>query len=230
MIEVIIFLVFIAGIVTFLSPCILPILPGFLAYLGSLGKSKNDLFINTIFYVIGFTLVFSILGVILSAFFKGTAYTTQTILSRIGGIIIILFGLYTIGIFKISFLQKSYNFQLPKIKNQYFASTIFGASFAIGWSPCVGAILGSVLTLAITNPSLGFIYLLVFSTGLSIPFLLVGYYSEFALTKLNKFKPLLMYFNIFAGILLIILGFLMFTQTIYYISNFYHLEFLYDLM
>lgn len=218
-------MIFFAGLLTFLSPCVLPILPGFFAYLTSISKNKS-IFLNTIFYVLGFTFVFSLFGVLLSTIFKGTAYTIQTTLSRIGGTIIILFGLYTLNIFKIPFLEKNYSIDF-KIKGGLFASFLFGASFAIGWSPCIGAVLGSIFTLAITNPSLGFIYLLIYSLGLSIPFLIAGYFGEKSMGYLNKFKPYLKYFNIVAGILLIILGILMLTQTIYHLSNFASLDFVY---
>ncbi|MFT4261279.1 MAG: cytochrome c biogenesis CcdA family protein [Candidatus Woesearchaeota archaeon] len=225
--DITILIIFFAGIITFLSPCVLPIIPGFLAYIGALGK--KNMFVNTFLYVLGFTIVFALLGVLLSTFFRGTAYTIQTALARTGGIIIILFGLYTLGLFKIGFLERNYNFEI-KLKNGYLTSLLFGASFAIGWSPCVGAILGSVFTLAITNPSLGFIYLMIYSLGLGIPFLLIGYFGQKSIGYLDKFKPYLKYFNIVAGLLLITLGILMLTQTIYYLSNFSSLSFLYGFM
>ncbi len=225
--DLTIYLVFLAGILTFLSPCVLPIIPGFVGYLMSLSNSRKSFFLNTVFYVLGFTITFSLLGLLLSTIFKGSAFTYQSILSRIGGLIIIFFGLYTLGLFKIPMLEKNFNLDI-KLKNSYLTSFLFGFSFAVGWSPCIGAVLGGVYTLALTNPQSGFYYMLAYSLGLGVPFLLVGLLGDKSYKFFNKFKPAVKYFNLIAGLLLITIGMLMLFQKLYLISNFTLIDFMYS--
>ena len=219
-----VFAAFLAGLLSFLSPCIFPLIPGFLAYLA--GTSINEkgaklkIFTNSVFYVLGFSSVFSLFGILLSTVFASISYQLQTWLSRIGGIVIILFGLYLARIIKIPFFEKEHSFKIKKFHSSYITSFVFGAAFAVGWSPCVGAVLGSILTLAITNPANGFILLLAYSLGLGIPFLLVGLFSSQSMHLIKKLGPYLKYFNIVVGLLLVILGILVFTQTLGRIANF----------
>ena len=225
MVNVTIIAVFFAGLVSFASPCIFPLIPGFLAYLSGTGidqakNSRKIMFINSIFYVLGFSLVFSLMGVLLNTVLEHVAYDLQIWLSRIGGIVIIFFGLYLTGLIKIGLLQREHGFKVEKkFGNTYLTSFVFGAAFAVGWSPCVGAVLGSILALAITNPSLGFVLLLAYSVGLGLPFLVVGWFSTETLGLIKKLGPYLKYFNIIVGTLLVILGILVFTQTLSAVSN-----------
>ncbi|VVC02014.1 Thiol:disulfide interchange protein DsbD [uncultured archaeon] len=209
---------FIAGILSFASPCVLPLVPGFLSYLGSAGlsgggkASRMRVFLNSAAYVLGFTLVFSLLGVLLNGLLGPSAYGFLPWLSRIGGAIIIAFGLYTLGILKLDFLEAEHRLKPSQAAEQsYFFSFLFGASFAVGWSPCVGAILGAVLTLAATAPGQSFALLFIYSLGLGIPFLLAGAFVAQARELVRKFSPYLKYFNMVAGVLLILLGILVFT-------------------
>lgn len=226
MTDVTIIAAFIAGLFSFLSPCVLPLIPGFLAYLSgtSIRDAKNarlKIFLNSVAYVLGFATVFSILGVLLNTVLEQISYTVQIWLSRIGGTIIIFFGLYLLGLIKIKFLEEEHSFNVnKKFSITYVTSFVFGASFAVGWSPCVGAVLGSVLALAVSNPSLSFILLLVYSLGLGIPFLLAGLFSAQAMALIKKMGPFFTYFNYIVGILLIILGILVFTQTLNLVANF----------
>ncbi|MBI2546381.1 sulfite exporter TauE/SafE family protein [Candidatus Woesearchaeota archaeon] len=226
MVEVSVIAAFLAGIVSFLSPCVLPIIPGFLAYLS--GTSFDNpagarwrIFFNSVAFVLGFSLVFALLGVLLNTVLDRIAYSTQLWLSRIGGIIIILFGLYLLGLIKVNFLEREHKLKVKKrFSITYVTSFIFGAAFAVGWTPCVGAVLGSIFALAVSNPGTSFLLLSSYAVGLGIPFLLVGLFSAQALTFINKLGPFLRYFNIVIGILLIILGILVFTQTLNVIANF----------
>ncbi|HLC96729.1 MAG TPA: cytochrome c biogenesis protein CcdA [Candidatus Nanoarchaeia archaeon] len=217
---------FIGGLVSFLSPCVLPLIPGFLAYLSgtSLGDtstiSRMKMFLNSIFFVLGFSLVFALLGVLLNTILQSSSYAVQTWLGRLGGLIIIIFGLYLIGLIKIPFLQREHKLKVRKFSITYVTSFVFGAAFAVGWSPCVGAVLGSVLALAISQPALSFWLLLTYSIGLGIPFLLVGFFSTEALNLIKKSEKVLKYFNIIVGILLIILGILVFTNNLNLVANF----------
>ena len=215
-----------AGLFSFLSPCVLPIVPGFLAYLSGTTPSHADgarlkIFINSLLFVLGFSTVFALFGVLLNSVLANISTTLQLWLSRIGGIIIILFGLFLVGLLKIPFLDQDHKLEYKKNnKYPYISSFTFGAAFAIGWSPCVGAILGSIFTLAITQPSLSFILLLLYALGLGIPFLIAGLFVSQALVFISKFKTFFRYFNIIVGILLILLGILVFTQHLAAIANF----------
>ncbi len=219
--EVTLVAAFLAGLISFASPCVLPLVPGFLSYLGSVGLREGEkgsrmrIFLNAVAYVLGFVLVFSILGVLLNGILGSAAYVTRLWLGRIGGIIIIAFGLYMLGLVKLGFLQSEYRIKPSEGgKRPYLFSFLFGASFAVGWSPCVGAILGAVLTLAATAPGQSFALLFAYSIGLGLPFLAAGAFIAQARDAIKKFSPYMQYFNIVSGALLIILGILVFTDSL----------------
>lgn len=220
---------FLAGIISFLSPCILPIIPGFLAYLsGSSDKDESPrkkrvkTFLNSVFFVLGFSLVFAALGVLLNTVLERISYDVQIWLSRVGGVIIILFALNILKLVKIPFLERDHKIAVKrKFSVQYITSFLFGAAFAAGWTPCVGAILGSVFALAVTKPGFGFILLMSYALGLGIPFLLVGLFTEQAIALISRSENFLKYFNIVVGILLLLLGILVFTGKLVLVSNFF---------
>ena len=221
MAEITIFIAFIAGIISFLNPCVLPLIPGFIAYLSS---SKNptrmQTFLTSVFFVVGFTIVFAILGVVLSLIGQ-YVYSVQAWLGRIGGGIIIIFALNLLGVIKIPYLSKTHNIKAKKIFNKnYLNASVFGMAFAVGWTPCVGAVLGAVITLAVTKPIISFYLLLVYSLGLGIPFLLLGLFSTQATVLIQRSAKFLKYFNIVVGIFLLILGILVFTNNLNLIANF----------
>lgn len=224
--EITIFLAFIGGIVSFLSPCMLPIIPGFLSYLAgtSLSESQSkrkDIFLNSLFFVLGFAVIFALLGVLLNTVLEAVAYDVQIWLARIGGSIVILFGLYLVGLIKLPFLEKEYKFAVKTtFKSKYLTSFVFGSAFAAGWTPCVGVVLGSVLGLAATAPGVAFYLLLSYSLGLGIPFLVVGLFAAQASEFINRYAHALKYVNIIFGIVLIALGILAFTQSLNLIANF----------
>lgn len=223
--ELSIIVAFIAGIVSFLSPCILPIIPGFLAYLA--GSSLNDtqskrleIFLTSVFFVLGFAAVFSLLGVILNTLLSQVAYSAQAWLARIGGVIIIIFGLYLTGLLKIPLLEREWRLPVRvRFSSHYITAFLFGAAFAAGWTPCVGAVLGAILGLAASSPGSAFILLFSYSLGLGIPFLLVGLFAaragEFIQRSAAWFDTLSKVF----GYVLIILGILAFTQNLSLVAN-----------
>ena len=226
MVEPTIIVAFAAGIVSFISPCVLPLIPGFLAYLSGTSTGQQGarlkIFLNSVAFVLGFSVVFALLGVLLNTVLERVSYSVQTWLSRIGGIIIILFALYVLGLIKISFLEREHKFAVrKKFSITYITSFVFGAAFAVGWTPCVSAILGSVLALVATKPGLGFILLISYALGLGIPFLIVGMFSAQATALINKSATALKYFNIVVGILLLILGVLVFTNKLNAVANFF---------
>ena len=226
-----------AGAGSFFSPCILPILPAFISYLSgttineiqntggeslSLRKSTRlNIFLNTVYFVLGFSLVFAVLGVVLNSVLVNLGIGFQGILSSVGGVVIIAFGLYLI----LSTKLRQLNFEkrmttLPKFKTSYITSFVFGAAFAAGWTPCVGPILGSTLTLAATAPGAAYNSLIAYSLGLGIPFLITGAFFSQATGIIRRMVKHLKYFNPAMGTLLIVLGILVYTNNLSLLGNF----------
>jgi cytochrome c-type biogenesis protein len=201
---------FLGGLVSFLAPCVLPIIPGFLAYLagantGEEATKRKEIFINSVFFVLGFSVVFALLGVLLNTVLESVAYDAQAWLSRIGGVLIIFFGLNLLGLIKIPFLEREHK---------------FGLAFAAGWTPCVGPALGVILGLAATAPGSAFFLLLTYALGLGIPFLIVGAFTAQATEFINRHGKGLQYINIIFGIILLLIGVLIFTQKLALFANF----------
>jgi cytochrome c-type biogenesis protein len=230
-----------AGAGSFFSPCILPIIPAFISYLSGTAltemRSQNqrlsspsislkqstrlNIFLNTVYFVLGFSLVFAIMGVILNSFLANIASGFQTTFQAIGGGVIIAFGGYLILSTKLrvlNFEKKMTN--LPRFKTTYLTSFVFGAAFASGWTPCVGPILGTTLTLAATSPGAAYNSLLAYSLGLGLPFLITGAFFSHSTKIIRKMVKHLKYFNPLMGAILIILGILVLTNQLSIIGNF----------
>jgi len=230
-----------AGAGSFFSPCILPILPAFISYLsgttlnelqnnnaGATGRAVSikkatrlNIFLNTVYFVLGFSLVFAVLGVVLNSILVTAGIGFQSILATVGGIVIIGFGSYLI----LSTRLRKLNFEkrmtsLPKFKTSYITSFVFGAAFAAGWTPCVGPILGSTLTLAATAPGAAYNSLLAYSFGLGVPFLITGAFFSQATGIIRRMVKHLKYFNLAMGGMLIVLGILVFTNNLSLLGNF----------
>lgn len=221
-----IFSAFIAGILTFLAPCTLPLVPAYLGFIS--GVSKEDLedetkrdevrrriFLNGVFFILGFSIVFIVFGTLAGIIGQGlTPYRIW--LTRIGGVFVIIFGLFMLGVFNIPFLQADKRLRAPKwLKiGKPSSSFIIGSAFAFGWTPCVGPILGSILLLASTSGDAlqGTLLLTVFSAGLAIPFLLVALGFSHATTYITKMSKYLKWVSFVGGIFLIILGMLLVTN------------------
>ena len=183
-------------------------------------KKQWDIFVHSIFFVLGFSIIFSLVGVLLQSVFSKVAYTAQNWLGYVGGSIIILFGLYLLGLLKIEFLERDHKLQVKKrFKYAYVTSFVFGAAFAVGWTPCVGAVLGAVLTLAITNPSTAFFLMLAYSLGLGIPFLLVGLFTNQAQHLISKAGKWITYGKYVFGVILIAMGVLVFANQLSRVAN-----------
>ncbi|MEK6931966.1 MAG: cytochrome c biogenesis protein CcdA, partial [Thermoproteota archaeon] len=182
MIEVTILVALFAGIASFVAPCILPMIPAFLAYISgttvtelssksgsTISINRTGIILNTVFFVLGFSVVFSALGVLINSVLSSAAGDIIQSLNYVGGIIIISFGLFLLLSTKIRALNIERKFFPKRKKSSYPLSFIFGLAFAAGWTPCVGPILGTILTLAATTPSVSFHLLLAYSLGLGIP-------------------------------------------------------------
>ena len=225
-----IFVAFGAGLISFLSPCVLQLIPGYIAYIS--GSSLNELLekqnINLfpiIFFTLGFSIVFIIFGA--AATFLGQLFLENSNHLRIvAGIIIIIFSLHIIGILKLNFLNFEKRIYSEK-KQGLFSPILVGMAFAFGWTPCIGPILGSILALASTEESInkGILLLLFYSLGLAIPFILSGYLiQKFMIVSKNLKKNMNLITKIGGGLLLIT-GILVITNQLQ-VLGFYLLEYL----
>lgn len=213
-----------AGVVSFLSPCMLPVIPAFLAQLAgtSLGKSdtrRRDVFFGAALFVAGFSVVFATLGVVLNAVLAGSAAEVTVWLSRIAGAVVILLGLHLAGLLRLPFLDREYAAR-PKTSPGRLAPLLFGASFAVAWTPCVGPILGSTLALAVSEPASAFPLLLSYSLGLGAPFLLVGLFPSRAFAVLKRRRRFAGRLHIAFGFVLVGMGVLVFTNKLALLANF----------
>jgi cytochrome c-type biogenesis protein len=180
-------------------------------------STRLNIFLNTVYFVLGFSLVFAVLGVILNSVLVTVGIGFQSALQSIGGVVIILFGAYLI----LSTKLRRLNFEkkmtkLPRFKTSYITSFVFGA----GWTPCVGPILGSTFTLAATAPGAAYNSLLAYSLGLGVPFLITGAFFSQATGLIRRMVKYLKYFNPIMGAVLIILGILVFTNQLALLGNF----------
>jgi len=183
-------------------------------------RNRATIFLSSVFFVLGFSVVFSIVGVLLQTVLANSSVTTQEWLGRIGGAIIILFGLVMVGLLKVSFLQAEHKFHVKrKFKSMYLTSFVFGAAFALGWTPCVSAALGAILALAVSSPGQAFVLMFAYTLGLGIPFLIVGLFTEQAARVIRKAGPWLSYLQIAFGVILIVMGILIFVGQLSRIAN-----------
>jgi cytochrome c-type biogenesis protein len=190
---------------------------------GIISKMKRNwtIFWSSVFFVLGFSVIFSLLGVLLQSILASVSIEVQKWLGRIGGVVIIIFGLYIMGLIRIAYLEREHKLQVKhKFKSSYVTSFVFGAAFAVGWTPCIGAILGAILTLAATQPSQAFFLLLSYSLGLGIPFMLVGLFTNEAQRVIDKFERAFKCIKYIFGALLILIGIFVFTNQLARISNF----------
>ncbi len=217
-------LVFLAGVISFLSPCVLPLIPSYISYISGMTfedltsgqdskKIKLITLVNSVLFILGFSFVFISLGASTS-FLGSILFQYQDWMRIIGGVIVIIFGLFIAGFLDIGFLMKEKKFMTQGKPSGFAGSFLVGVTFGAGWTPCIGPILGSILIAASSTGSVagGIELLSVYSAGLAIPFLLSALlFNSF----LNYFKILLKYMNLIkliGGIILIIFGFVLITN------------------
>lgn len=219
--DVSLFVAFSAGVLSFLSPCVLPMIPLYLSFISGLsinelssteGKKKalGRVLVSAIFFVLGFSCVFISLGAsatYISRFILGY----ERILRPVLGIVVIIFGVHLSGIFNIRFLQSEKRFHLTKIPKNLLGSFLLGLAFALGWTPCIGPILGTILGFAATAETVkeGVILLSFYSLGLGLPFILASIALGTFLSSLEKIKRYFRLISIISGILIIGAGILM---------------------
>jgi cytochrome c-type biogenesis protein len=213
---------FVAGILSFLSPCVLPLVPSFLTYLTGLTFAdlqaehpshlvRKRLMAHSLLFIGGFTLIFVLLGA--SATFLGSFLRENMALMRkVGAVLIMLFGLHVCGLLPINLLLGEKRINIRNKPAGYFGSMLVGITFAAGWTPCIGPILASILMVAATESTVyrGIVLLLVYSLGLGIPFFLSALAIHRFLELFNRFKKYIRMFEIITGVFLIIVGVLIF--------------------
>lgn len=209
-----------AGILTFFSPCVLPLIPAYLSMISGVSASEilkenqkevhKKVFLNSLFFFFGFSAVFSIMGAAAS-FIGSFLLTHRDIFQKVMGAVLVLLGAHTAGFFNIGFLNYEKRAFLKSTDKSLFSSFIMGAGFAFGWSPCIGPILASILMMA-SSASVykGMFMLFVYGLGLGIPFIAAGFFGASFFKIISSQKHILFYAEKIAGIILIILGILLF--------------------
>lgn len=228
---------FIAGIISFLSPCVLPLVPGYVALLSgtSSGETTDEksaartaMMVNSILFVLGFSTVFIALGASASAI-GGFLLSNKLLLGKVAGVIIVLFGIFLLGIIKIPALYSDKRFH-GKINPGKTGSFFLGLAFAFGWTPCIGPILGATLMMAATRDTLaqGIFLLAIYSAGLAIPFLLTAFALDKFMNFYKNFRRYMQWIERSAGVLLIAVGILIYTNKFTLVSG--YLSFLNELV
>lgn len=216
-----------AGFLSFFSPCILPMIPAYIMYLtgSSLEEVKEKRLYalsRTIGFVIGFTIIFMIMGT--SASFLGKIFIrNKSVFSKISGILIIIFGLNMMGIFKIDILNMERRVKGPKAVSSWLSSTVMGMAFAAGWTPCFGPALASILLYAgsVETISKGVWLLFIYSVGMGIPFILTALFINKFIEIINRAEKLLIYIPKIGGLIMVIFGLLIFFNKVIIISNWF---------
>ncbi len=217
-----------AGILSFLSPCVLPLVPSYLSFVTGMsledlqdGVDRKATFIHSLLFVAGFSIIFITLGA--SASFLGVFLRVYEVwIARIGGVLIIILGLHLTGIFRITPLMRERRVHVNDKPVGYIGTLGVGAAFGAGWTPCIGPVLGAILTLAGTQDTvwLGVLLLSVYSLGLAIPFLISALALDLFLGAFSKFRRLLPIVEKASGVMLIILGLLLATGSFTILSTY----------
>ena len=228
---------FIAGLLSFLSPCVLPLIPSYITYITGLSfadlqaehpshKVRQQTIIHSLIFIAGFTVVFVLLGA--SATFIGNYLQAHMgLLRKVGGVLIVIFGIHVSGIFDIGLLLGEKRLTIHRKPAGYAGSFLVGVAFAAGWTPCIGPILASILMVAATEETVftGIMLLLIYSLGLGLPFFLASLAMHQFLVFFNRFKKYIRIFEIVTGVFLIIVGILIFTNYLAVLSGYINMLF-----
>jgi cytochrome c-type biogenesis protein len=221
---------FTAGLLSFLSPCVLPLIPAYFTFitgfsLEELTEYRNSeirkkVFLSTIFFVSGFSLVFILMGASAS-YLGGLMYKYRELIRIIGGIVIVLMGVHLTGIIHFRGLDFEKRINMEKKPLHFFGTFIVGMAFGAGWSPCIGPLLGSIIIIAGSQETVwqGIVLLAIYSAGLAIPFIIMSVFINFLLIFIKKASRVLQYVNTVAGILLIIVGLILVTNKLYVLTG-----------
>jgi cytochrome c-type biogenesis protein len=209
---------FAAGLLSFLSPCVLPLIPSYVTFVTGLTiddvqQSRRITLIHSLLFVAGFTLIFLALGATATAVGRLLGYNREWV-GRIGGVIVIVLGLYLLGAFNVAFLGRERRLHIANKPLGYLGTLFVGMAFAAGWTPCIGPILGAVLTYTASSADLnrGLVLLFAYSLGLAVPFVLAALMIDRFIGVFQRYRGALIWTSRIAGVLLIGVGFLMLTD------------------
>ncbi len=215
---------FIAGLLSFLSPCVFPLIPSYITYITGLSfadlqaehpthKVRQQTIVHSLLFIAGFTTVFVLLGAS-ATFIGGFLDQYRDVVRKVGGILILTFGIHITGLIPIKMLLGEKRVTVHRKPAGYAGSFLVGLAFAAGWTPCIGPILGSILAVATTEETVyhGIALLLIYSLGLGLPFFLASLAMHQFLVFFNRFKKYIRIFEIITGVFLIIIGVLIFTN------------------
>lgn len=223
-----------AGLLSFVSPCILPIIPSYMFFIGGTSagalrsdeaeekkRSQRQILFSALFFILGFSLVFVSLGAAATSLGQ-LLKAHQDLLRHIGGLVIILLGLHMMGVFEIKALLYEKRMHFKARPPGYLGATLIGVSFALGWTPCIGPILGTILTVASTKTQIseGILLLAVYSLGLAIPFFVTALLMDRVFIYFRKLQKHMQTISIVSGVFMILVGILVFNNWLQLISNF----------
>ncbi|WP_041608217.1 cytochrome c biogenesis protein CcdA [Halobacteroides halobius] len=216
---------FMAGVASFVSPCVLPLVPAYIGYITGSAIDKGRLFtvVRALGFVIGFSIIFITMGA--SASYIGRLFSQYKLLfTKVSGILIIIFGLHMTGLFKLKLLYQEFRVQGPRQATNWFSSILMGMAFAAGWIPCVGTVLGSILLYAGAEATLktGVLLLTAYSLGLGLPFILtaifINQFSNFS-NHINNYLPII---SKFSGVIMIVFGVLLYLNKVQQLSQYFY--------
>jgi cytochrome c-type biogenesis protein len=221
---------FTAGILSFLSPCVLPLIPAYFTFITGFSleeltencnsEIRKKVFLSTILFVSGFSLIFILMGASAS-YLGGLMYNYRDLIRIIGGILIVLLGVHLTGIIHFRGLDFEKRINVETKPLHFFGTFIVGMAFGAGWSPCIGPLLGSIIIIAGSQETVGqgIVLLAIYSAGLAIPFIIMSVFINFLLIFIKKASRVLQYVNTAAGILLIIVGLIVVTNKLYVLTG-----------
>ncbi|BBA69845.1 cytochrome c biogenesis CcdA family protein [Geobacter sulfurreducens] len=223
---------FVAGLLSFLSPCVLPLIPSFITYITGLSfadiqsehpthKVRQQTIVHSLLFIAGFTFVFVLLGAS-ATFIGGFLHEHMNVIRKVGGVLIVVFGIHVSGLVPIHLLLGEKRFQVHSKPAGYLGSFLVGLAFAAGWTPCIGPILASILMVAATEETVtkGILLLFTYSMGLAIPFFLSSLAMHQFLTFFNRFKKHIRILEIVTGLFLVVVGVMIFTNYLSVLSRY----------
>ncbi|MCJ7539456.1 MAG: cytochrome c biogenesis protein CcdA [Desulfobacterales bacterium] len=221
---------FVAGLLSFFSPCVLPLIPAYFTFITGFSieelteeynsEIRKKVFLSTFLFVLGFSLVFILMGASAS-YLGGLMYTYKKLIRIIGGILIIILGIHLTGLIRIPGLDFEKRIALEKKPLHFLGTLIIGMAFGAGWSPCIGPLLGSILIVAGSQETVwqGVMLLGIYSAGLATPFIIISIFINFLLIFIKKASKVLKYVNVVAGVVLIVVGLILVSNKLYVFSG-----------
>ena len=216
---------FAAGLLSFLSPCVLPLIPSYVTFVTGLSledvqRARRVALIHSLLFVLGFSLIFLALGATATTVGRMLGYNREWV-GRIGGVLVIILGLYLLGVFNVGFFSQERRLHVANKPLGYLGTVFVGMAFAAGWTPCIGPILGAVLTYTASSADLdrGLVLLSAYSLGLAIPFVLAALMVDRFIALFQRFRGAMIWTSRIAGVLLIGVGILMLTDTMRLLSQ-----------